>query len=114
MERYHREDVLRILRITARQLAGWERGGLFPVKDLYSFFDLLQIKKLRDLRAKRVRPAMIRDSLRAMQQQVAGMENPLLEAGTLRRVHALSIAITVRPWNLWPANLSWTSPIAKS
>lgn len=82
MDRYHREDVLRILRITARQLAGWEKAGLFPVKDFYSFFDLLQIKKLRDLRAKRVRPAVIRDSLRAMQQQVAGMENPLLEAGT--------------------------------
>lgn len=82
MDRYHREDVLRILRITARQLAGWEKAGLFPVKELYSFFDLLQIKKLRDLRAKRVRPAVIRDSLRAMQQQVAGMENPLLEAGT--------------------------------
>lgn len=82
MERYHREDVLRILRITARQLAGWEKAGLFRVKDFYSFFDLLQIKKLRDLRAKRVRSAVIRDSLRAMQQQVAGMENPLLEAGT--------------------------------
>lgn len=82
MEKYQREDVLRILRITARQLAGWEKAGLFPVKELYSFFDLLQIKKLGDLRAKRVRPAMIRDSLRAMQQQVAGMENPLLEAGT--------------------------------
>ena len=82
MDRYHREDVLRILRITARQLAGWEKAGLFPIKDAYSFFDLLQIKKLRDLRAKRVRPAVIRDSLRAMQQQVAGMENPLLEAGT--------------------------------
>ena len=82
MERYHREDVLRILRVTARQLAGWEKAGLLPVRDSYSFFDLLQIKKLRDLRAKRVRPAVIRDSLRAMQQQVAGMENPLLEAGT--------------------------------
>lgn len=82
MERYHREDILRILRITARQLTGWEKAGLFPQKDFYSFFDLLQIKKLRDLRAKRVRPAAIRDSLRAMQQQVAGMENPLLEAGT--------------------------------
>jgi tetratricopeptide (TPR) repeat protein len=82
VDRYHREDVLRILRITARQLAGWEKAGLFPIKDAYSFFDLLQIKKLRDLRAKRVRPAVIRDSLRAMQQQVAGMENPLLEAGT--------------------------------
>lgn len=82
VERYHREDVLRILRISSRQLAGWEKAGLFPVKDFYSFFDLLQIKKLSDLRAKRVRPAVIRDSLRAMQQQVAGMENPLLEAGT--------------------------------
>ena len=82
MERYNREDVLRILRITSRQLAGWEKGGLFPVRESYSFFDLLQIKKLRDLRAKRVRSVVIRDSLRAMQQQVAGMENPLLEAGT--------------------------------
>ena len=82
MERYHREDVLRILRITARQLAGWEKTGLLPARDNYCFFDLLQIKKLRDLRAKRVRSAVIRDSLRAMQQQVAGMENPLLEAGT--------------------------------
>jgi tetratricopeptide (TPR) repeat protein len=82
VERYHRDDVLRILRITARQLTGWEKTGLFPVRDFYSFFDLLQIKKLRDLRAKRVRSAVIRDSLRAMQQQVAGMENPLLEAGT--------------------------------
>ena len=85
VERYSREDVLRILRITARQLVGWEKGGLFPVKEFYSFFDLLQIKKLGDLRAKKVRPAMIRDSLRAMQQQVAGMENPLLEAGTFTR-----------------------------
>jgi tetratricopeptide (TPR) repeat protein len=81
VERYNRADVLRILRITARQLAGWEKSGLFPVAEAYSFFDLLQIKKLRDLRAKRVRSAVIRDSLRAMQQQVAGMENPLLEAG---------------------------------
>jgi tetratricopeptide (TPR) repeat protein len=49
---------------------------------VFSFFDLLQLKKIRDLRAKHVRPAVIRESLQAMQQQVAGMENPLLEAGT--------------------------------
>ena len=82
MERYERSDVLRILRITARQLSGWEKAGLLAAAESYSFFDLLQLKKLRDLRAKRVRSAVIRDSLRAMQQQVAGMENPLLEAGT--------------------------------
>src|SRR5262249_26030352 len=47
----------------------------------YSFFDLLQVKKVRDLCARRVRPAAIRESLLAMRKQAAGMENPLLEAG---------------------------------
>ena len=82
MERYQRADVLRILRITARQLTGWEKAGLVAAAESYSFFDLLQVKKLRDLSAKRVRPAVIRESLEAMQRQVAGMENPLLESGT--------------------------------
>ena len=82
MHRYCRADVLRILHITAPQLAGWEKAGLIAASETYSFFDLLQIKKVRDLRAKRVRSAVIRASLDAMLQQVAGMENPLLEAGT--------------------------------
>ena len=82
VQRYERSDVLRILRISARQLTQWQRAGLIPSTPHYSFFDLLQMKKVRDLRAKRVRPAVIRESLRAMQKQVAGMENPLLEAGT--------------------------------
>ncbi len=81
MNRYHRSDVLRILRISGRQLAGWQRAGLVTEVPEYSFFDLIQLKKVRDLRAKRVRSAVIRQSLEAMQKQVAGMENPLLEAG---------------------------------
>lgn len=81
MYRYSRADLLRILRLTARQLAGWEKAGLVTAAEAYSFFDLLQIKKVRDLCARRVRPAVIRQSLEAMQKQVAGMENPLLEAG---------------------------------
>ena len=40
------------------------------------------MRKIRDLRAKRVRSAVIRESLEAMVKQVAGMENPLIEAGT--------------------------------
>jgi tetratricopeptide (TPR) repeat protein len=79
---YHRADVLRILRITGQQLAQWQRARLVSAGERFSFFDLLQLKKIRDLRAKRVRPAVIRASLEAMMKQVAGMENPLLEAGT--------------------------------
>ena len=89
MQRYSRADLLRILRINSRQLQAWEKAALVTATESYSFFDLLQIKKVRDLCAEKVRPAMIRQSLDAMQKQVAGMENPLLEAGayqTGRRV----------------------------
>ncbi len=80
MNRFCRSDILRILHITARQLAGWQRAGLVPVSDEYSFFDLIQLKQVRDLRAKRVRSSVIRESLAAMQKHSAGMENPLIEA----------------------------------
>jgi tetratricopeptide (TPR) repeat protein len=78
---YSRTDLVRILRLTARQLAAWEKAGLVAAARSYSFFDLLQVKKVRDLCARKVRPAIIRQSLEAMQKQAAGMENPLLEAG---------------------------------
>jgi len=88
--RYSRADLLRILRITARQLAGWEKAGLVAAAESYSFVDFLQIKKVRDLCASKVRPAVIRQSLEAMQKQVAGMENPLLEAGAYITGHRVA------------------------
>jgi Tfp pilus assembly protein PilF len=79
---YSRVDLLRILHLTPRQLANWERAGLIAACPAYSFADLLKIKKVRDLCAMRVRPAVIRESLEAMQKQASGMGNPLVEAGT--------------------------------
>jgi tetratricopeptide (TPR) repeat protein len=90
VHRYSRADLLRIFRLTPRQLQAWEKAGLFPAAESYSFFELLQIKKVRDLCAKRVRPAVIRQSLEAMQKRVAGMENPLLEAGAYQSGHRIA------------------------
>jgi len=78
---YSRADLLRILHITPRQLANWERAGLVVCTGNYSFSDLLEIKKIRDLCAMSVRPNVIRQSLDAMRKQAAGVEKPLLEAG---------------------------------
>jgi tetratricopeptide (TPR) repeat protein len=88
--RYSRADLLRILRIAPRQLQTWERSGLVKPGETYSFFDLLQIKKVRDLCAQRVRPAVIRRSLDAMLKQVSGMENPLLEASAYESGHRVA------------------------
>ncbi len=90
MYRYSQSDLLRILRITTRQLASWEKAGLVAAAETYSFFELLQIKKVRDLVARKVRPAVIRQSLEAMLKQVAGMENPLLEAGAFTTGHRIA------------------------
>jgi len=80
---YRRQDVLRILQIGSRQLQAWERAGLIPQQELYSFQDLGQLRILRSLREDDVPAASIRDSILAM-KAVAGMANPLLEARVVR------------------------------
>ena len=80
---YCRQDVLRIFEIGSRQLQAWERAGLIPQQELYSFQDLGQIRTLRALRADDVPAASIRESILAM-KAVAGMANPLLEARIVR------------------------------
>jgi tetratricopeptide (TPR) repeat protein len=87
---YSRADLLRILHITPRQLANWERIGLVTSSEGYTFSDLLEIKKVRDLCAMSVRPAMIRQSLEAMRKQASGVEKPLLEAGTSTNKHRVA------------------------
>lgn len=83
MAGYSRQDVLRILQISSHQLLGWERAGLIPQQQTYSFQDLGQLRTLRVLREDDVSAASIRDSILAM-KAVAGMTNPLLEACLFR------------------------------
>jgi tetratricopeptide (TPR) repeat protein len=84
VNRYSRQDVLRILRISSRQLSAWERAGLVAVASDYGFQDLVQLRKLSDLRAQRISASNIKASVRAM-KAVSGIPNPLLEASIALR-----------------------------
>jgi tetratricopeptide (TPR) repeat protein len=90
---YSREDVLRILRIRLKQLSSWERSGLINQSETYSFQDLVQLRKLRDLRATRLSVANIRASIHAM-RQVSGVANPLLEASAVRNGARLAFRLS--------------------
>jgi tetratricopeptide (TPR) repeat protein len=90
---YSRQDVLRILRIRLKHLCSWERSGLINQSTTYSFQDLVQLRKLRDLRATRLSVANIRASIHAM-SQVSGMVNPLLEAGAVRNGARLAFRLS--------------------
>lgn len=83
MTSFSRQDVLRILEISSRQLLGWEKAGLIPAKQTYTFQDLGQLRTLRALREESVSSASIRHSVVAM-KAVAGMANPLVEATVVR------------------------------
>jgi tetratricopeptide (TPR) repeat protein len=80
---YSRQDVLRILQISCRQLQGWERAGLIAPRETYTFQDLGQLRTLRALREEDVSATSIRNSIVAM-KAVAGLDNPLLQAGLVR------------------------------
>ena len=83
MTTYSRQDVLRILQITTRQLQGWERAGLITQRETYTFQDLGELRTLRSLREEDVPAASIRQSIAAM-QAVAGLTNPLQQASVVR------------------------------
>ena len=80
MSDYCRKDVLRIFRIREKQLRLWERNGLIASSDSYSFQELAQVRKLRDLGAQRITAASIRNAVHAM-RSVSGLPDPLVEAG---------------------------------
>jgi tetratricopeptide (TPR) repeat protein len=84
VNRYSREDVLRILRLPIKQLVAWEKAGLIVGAQEYSFDELVQLRMLRDLAATRISVKSIRRSVDAM-QKVSGMTNPLLESAAVRQ-----------------------------
>jgi tetratricopeptide (TPR) repeat protein len=84
LTRYNRHDVLRILHLQARQLTAWERGGLIPSHEQYTFEDLGQLRTLRNLCATRMSVRNIRASVVAM-ERVSGVRNALVESTAMRR-----------------------------
>ena len=79
MSEWKRGEVLRIFGIGERQLRLWERNGLIASADKYSFAELGQIRKLRDLGAQRLPASSIRESVHAL-RAVSGLAETLLQA----------------------------------
>lgn len=83
-------------------MLSWERAGLIPSRDQYTFEDLGQLRILRGLQTQvvqseprsrtRISARSIRASIEAM-QRVAGMRNPLLESSAVRRGSRLAFRI---------------------
>ncbi len=93
MSRYCREDVVRILRLPARQFAAWVKAGLIARSDDYSFDEMVKLRKLRDLAETKISVQNIVRSEEAM-RKVSGMANPLVESVAVSN----GSRVTFRQW----------------
>jgi len=82
-DRFSRADVLRILSISEKQLAQWEKlelvASLKPNRTEYDFRDLINVKTAKQLMEKGVSPIRLRRSLQALNQKLSEIDTPLNE-----------------------------------
>ena len=76
---YRREDVLRMVDVTERQLRAWENLGLVPARESFGFTDLLALKTLKRLRALRIAPKQIQLAIRSLKMRLKDIEEPLAQ-----------------------------------
>ncbi|MGI8742567.1 MAG: tetratricopeptide repeat protein [Bryobacteraceae bacterium] len=76
---YSREEVLRLLTVSERQLRSWERQNLIPPAQSFTFTDILALRTLAELRASKIPAARIRSALAALRQRLSEVRNPLAE-----------------------------------
>ncbi len=79
LESYSREAIRRILQVSERQLAAWQKQGLVPPEGPYTFSDLIALKTIQKLRESHIPLQRIQRSLTALKQKLNEVEHPLSE-----------------------------------
>ncbi len=84
MERFTHREVMRILGVTEKQLAYWERLGLARPRarwgeKFYGFGDLISVRAVKQLTNQRVPARRLRRAVEALRQQLGEIKAPLTE-----------------------------------
>lgn len=90
-QQFKRDDVRRMLGITDRQLRSWQRLGLVPDQERYSFFDLTELRNLRTLRESRVSVRTVGRAVESLRQ--SGIRRPLAELRLLPKGRRIAVRI---------------------
>jgi tetratricopeptide (TPR) repeat protein len=96
IDHFTRSEVLRMVGITSGQLGYWERLQLIQPtrtshKKVYSFGDLVSLRAVKQLKARRVPASLLRSAIDALQKQLIQAEIPLTQLRI--RSHGSKIAV---------------------
>jgi len=78
-QEYQRAEVRRLLRVSERQLRSWEHAGLVRAAEAYSFRDLIALRAIAELRARRIPLRTIERALHSLKQRLSEVRDPLAE-----------------------------------
>ena len=76
---WQREDVCRMLGITARQMRSWENLGFLSPGESFGFPDLVALKTLRRLRELRIPVSKIKDAVASLKTRLEDIDRPLAQ-----------------------------------
>jgi tetratricopeptide (TPR) repeat protein len=76
---WQRDEVCRMLGITARQLGAWEKLGFLSPGDSFGFPDLVALKTLRRLRELRIPVQKIKDAVASLKMRLVDIDQPLAQ-----------------------------------
>jgi tetratricopeptide (TPR) repeat protein len=76
---YSREQILRMLGVSERQLRSWEKQEFVRGGDAFSFRDMIALRALVKLRGLKVPAQKIRQALISLRRRLAHVESPLSE-----------------------------------
>jgi tetratricopeptide (TPR) repeat protein len=76
---FSRGEALRLLNLSERQLASWERQKLVARVEGYGFKELLALRTLMKFRTSRVPPVQVRRALTALVEKLRDVSDPLTQ-----------------------------------
>ena len=76
---YSREEVLRLLNVSERQLRSWEKQKFVSASGSFTFSDMLALRTLIGLRENKIPATQIRKALDALRTRLRDVHNPLTE-----------------------------------
>ena len=76
---FSREETLRLLNISERQLKSWEKQKLFSHSNSYGVREMVALRTLDRLRRQHVAPLQIRRALVALAEKLKDVEDPLTQ-----------------------------------
>ena len=76
---YSREEVLRLLNVSERQLRSWEKQKFVSASGSFTFSDMLALRTLIGLRENKIPSTQIRKALDALRTRLRDVHNPLTE-----------------------------------